>query len=916
MGNARSIFLISLGFLVYMFEFSVSDPDKGEDCPKTNTSLLNFTSQFVMSQHQLRGYFSIINDCSFNVSKFDMLDGGSDVYWWGAVGDNYGNLTSGFVISDEKLNSTTYKNDNFTVRLMSNITWDDIRVVSVWKTSMESDFGHLVLEERSEAPTPSPSPSPSPAPAPAPAPSSINFTGSSVVEIDGEPTMFDNCKVLSDTYRLRWTLRPEDNVIDIGLEGAISIGNYMAFGWADPSKDNGHMLGADVAVTGFTGEGIPFVDDYHITKYSECMKAKDGKVEGVCPDIIYDNDDKVNNTMLVYGHRKDGVSFIRYQRPITSIDKKYDWDIEVKKNMTCIWALGSIKPPDSIEPLYLPENHGKTYGHIYLNVSESVHDCSGPLDAKNKQDQDLVISENNEPLVVTSGPSIHYPNPPNPPKVLYINKKETPLLRVERGVPVKFSIQAGHNVAFYITSDPIGGNATNRNMSETVYAGGQWAQGVQSRPKEFEWSPGRNTPNELYYQSLYTPKMGWKLHVVDGGLSDMYNNSVLLDDQQVTFFWTLSKKSISIAARGEKKSGYLAIGFGSTMVNSFAYVGWIDGNGTGRVNTYWIDGNNARSLHPTNENLTYVRCRSEQGIITLEFTRPLNPDCNGRQRVECKNIVEPTSVLNVIWAMGSKWTANNLTGSNMHYVTSSKPVRVSLLRGSAEADEELKPVLAVHGFMMFLAWGMFLPGGVLAARYMKHVNGDFWFKIHVYSQCSGLTIAFLGLLFAVAELRGLRFDSLHVKFGMLTLFFGCIQPINAYLRPKKAPDGEVPLPRRIVWEYIHAYSGRLGVCFGIIAIITGMKHLGDRYDDENVKGLMVALGLWILAGVGSVFYLENGLERRILEGGGGGRGNWVLGDGEDEETDLLSPSRIDGENLEKVMSSLERKEIQMETLGR
>lgn len=83
-----------------------------------------------------------------------------------------------------------------------------------------------------------------------------------------------------------------------------------------------------------------------------------------------------------------------------------------------------------------------------------------------------MIADKKEPLVVSTGPAMHYPNPPNPSKVLYINKKEAPLLRVERGVPVKFSIQAGHDVALYVTSDPIGGNATSRNKSETIYFGG------------------------------------------------------------------------------------------------------------------------------------------------------------------------------------------------------------------------------------------------------------------------------------------------------------------------------------------------------------------------------------------------------------------------------------------------------------
>ncbi|KAA8521676.1 hypothetical protein F0562_012334 [Nyssa sinensis] len=696
---------------------------------------------------------------------------GSDVHWWGAIGDDFGNLTTGFVISDQKLNKT-YKNDSFVVNLLKNVTWDQIRVVSVWDIPTASDFGHVVLKNpsnRSEDSAPAPSPSVG--------------GGNSSTWVYEQPTMFDKCKELTTNYRVRWTLRVDENMIDIGLEAATKVMNYMAFGWANPNSSSKLMVGADVAVTGFSEEGLPFADDYYITKYSECMIDKDGGVKGVCPDTMYEGSDPVglvNNTRLVYGHRKDGVSFIRYQRPLKSVDNKYDLPVNHTDNMTVIWALGLIKPPDSLRP----------------------------LDAEDKEDQDLINADVKEPLVVST----------------------------ERGVPVKFSIQAGHDVAFYVTSDPLGGNATLRNMSETIYFGGPEAEGVQASPMELVWAPDRNTPDQVYYQSVYMQKMGWKVQVVDGGLPDMYNNSVVLDDQQVTLFWTLSKNSISIAARGEKKSGYLAIGFGSGMVNSYAYVGWIDDDGKAHVNTYWIDGKDASNIHPTNENLTYVRCKSESGIITLEFTRPLNPSCNRDERPECSNIVDPTTPLKVIWAMGAQWSDDHLSERNMHSVTSSRPVRVLLMRGSAEAAEDLRPVLAVHGFMMFLAWGILLPGGTLAARYLKHVKGDGWYQIHVYLQYSGLAIVLLGFLFAVAELRGFYFSSLHVKF----------------------------------------------------ALFSGMKHLGDRYRGENVRGLTWALIFWFLIGALTAMYLEY-REKKRRRDRIFGRSNWVLGNGEEEDIDLLSP---------------------------
>ncbi|XP_047325163.1 cytochrome b561, DM13 and DOMON domain-containing protein At5g54830 [Impatiens glandulifera] len=886
-------------FLLFLwFTFGYSDP--GYNCSKTNTSFIGYKSEFVMVQHQLRGFFELIDDCSFKVTQFDMLQG-ADAYWWGAGGDDFGNLTSGFVISDMKLN-TTYKNETFVVKLMENITWDNVKVVGVWDIPFASDFGHVVLDSSLRNGSNDSVPS-------APASGNLSNWGFE------QPTMFDNCKVLTDNFRVRWTLHASDNLIDIGLEAAIGVQNYLAFGWSDPSLSSDLTPNADITVTGFSEEGMPFADDFFVTKYVECTKDEDGNVQGVCPDMVYagsdpDSVDQVNNTVLVYGHRKDGVSFVRFQKPLTSVDKKYDVPLNQTDNITTVWVIGLIKPPDSIHPYYLPQSQDAVSGHQLLNFSQNVNDCLGPLDALDKEDQEIVIADGKSPIVVTTGPALHYPNPPNPSKVFYINKKEAPILRVERGVPVTFSIQAGHDVPLYITSDPLGGNATLRNMSEIIYAGGYEAQGVQASPMELEWAPDRNTPDQVYYHSVYTQKMGWKVQVVDGGLSDMYNSSVILDDQQVTLFWTLSENSISFAARAERKSGYLAIGFGTGMVNSFAYVGWIDGEGKAGVSTYWIDGKDASMIHPTYENLTYVRCKSESGIITLEFTRPLDPSCKRNEKPECKNIIEPTTPVKVVWAMGTQWSEENLSERNMHSATSSRPVRVHLMRGSAEAEEDLRPVLAVHGFMMFLAWGILLPAGILSARYLKHLKGDGWFQLHVYLQYSGLAIILLGFLFAVAELQGLHFESFHVKFGMFAIMLACIQPLNAYIRPKK-PEGEQVSSERVLWEYVHLYVGRSSIFAGAVALISGLKQLGRRYNDEDVHGLTLALIGWISMGCLIVVYLEYRERRRSRERIVA-RNNWVFGN-VDEDVDLLHPGRTFSE---KETDSSQRMEIQLEPLSR
>ncbi|XP_047052065.1 cytochrome b561, DM13 and DOMON domain-containing protein At5g54830-like [Lolium rigidum] len=837
-------------------------------CRHTNLTA-GFSADLTMLQHQLRGTVRLdpSGACALQLTRFDLLAASPSARFWAAAGASLADLAAGRPFSPLPLNST-FRNATLSLPFSAPLP----PLLALFDPDASSDLGHVFLPASNSSSN-----------------STTNSTTATALAFPA-PTMFDNCLQLTDAYRLRWTLNTTASSVEIGLEAAVGSEYYMAFGWADPKANSPAMVRSDVVVAGFTEEGMPFAEDYYITDYSECSMGKDDEpVSGVCPDSAYD--DGKNDSRLVYGHRRDGVSFVRYQRKLDSEDAKYDVAVGAAEEMAVVWAIGKLRPPDTLRPHYLPQNHGgprdETFGLTRVNLSEAVDSCLGPLDAENKQDQARIIADGKTPLVVTSAPALRYPNPPNPDKVIYINKKEAPLLTVERGVPVHFSVQAGHDVALYVTSDPIGGNATLRNKTEVIYAGGPGSHGVPATPMDLVWLPDRNTPDLVYYQSLYEAKMGWKVQVVDGGLSDMYNSSVLLDDQQVTLFWTLSADSISIAARGEKKSGYLAVGFGSGMVNTYAYVGWVGNDGVGRVKTYWIDGKSATGIHETPENLTYVRCKSEDGIITFEFTRPLKPLCTGR--VECKNIIDPTTPLKVVWAMGASWSGDDLTDSNMHSVTSSRPIRVLLLRGSAEAEQDLRPVLAVHGFMMFVAWGILLPGGILSARYLKSLKGDGWYQIHVYLQYSGIAIMFLGVLFAAAELRGFYVSSVHVKFGVAALLLAGFQPLNAYFRPKRPANGEVPPRNRVLWEYLHVITGRSAIIVGVVALFTGMKHLGHRYDSENAEGLTWALMLWVL----SVIVVALSLEYKEVKRRGSDRsvkGHWVLGNTEEDDTvDLLHP---------------------------
>ena len=201
-----------------------------------------------------------------------------------------------------------------------------------------------------------------------------------------------------------------------------------------------------------------------------------------------------------------GITLVRYRRPLVSADVQFDVSLNETQDMIVVWAMGSLSP-DNKGVRFTPQNHGLPegvkYGFLNLTLGNSLDQCLGPLPASNASQGNIVVADRGTSLVVTSDLAYEYPNPPNPKKVLYINSKEAPILRVERGVPVTFLVQAGHDVSFYVTSNPIGGSVHNPR-ADKIYAGGAHAHGVPTQPFTLNWLPDRKTPDKVYYQVQFS----------------------------------------------------------------------------------------------------------------------------------------------------------------------------------------------------------------------------------------------------------------------------------------------------------------------------------------------------------------------------------------------------------------------------
>lgn len=138
-------------------------------------------------------------------------------------------------------------------------------------------------------------------------------------------------------------------------------------------------------------------------------------------------------------------------------------------------------------------------------------------------------------------------------------------------------------------------------------------------------------------------------------------------------------------------------------------------------------------------------------------------------------------------------------------------------------------IRAVHAGLMFAAWGVLLPLGVMAARFLKGDakltlkwlgTGPLWFMVHKLMQPLGLIVALAGfivILLYIPSHFGHAARS-HTIPAIIALVLGLLQPVNAFFRPHPQP----PTRKRVLWEHLHKWSGRIACLLAIVAQGVGL----------------------------------------------------------------------------------------------
>lgn len=162
----------------------------------------------------------------------------------------------------------------------------------------------------------------------------------------------------------------------------------------------------------------------------------------------------------------------------------------------------------------------------------------------------------------------------------------------------------------------------------------------------------------------------------------------------------------------------------------------------------------------------------------------------------------------------------------------------------------------IHGWLMAIGWGLFVPAGVWAVRYARAPQDappaknafvewlrSRWFKLHWILNGVGLGFATVGFFLSYSAVEdesggdGGHLASDHSYYGAGALLLGMYQPMNAFLRPPNSPlptavtrsaeevssaVGGKTTPRWR-WEWVHRVAGVFGLCVSVVAVTSGTE---------------------------------------------------------------------------------------------
>ncbi|KAE8740565.1 hypothetical protein FOCC_FOCC013898 [Frankliniella occidentalis] len=467
-------------------------------------------SEFKRLAHGLRsGNITILDARTIYIPNLHYDGAAPDAYFWVGNGSEPGPW--GIKVPNEvgKLDPLKgYQGQDIEIQLPENITVYDIEWLAMWCVTYHHNFGHVMIPKELDVP-------------PALGQTKITTQAPAGAGEDAEP--YSNCReMLDERVQVQWSLK--EDVVEIQVSARIREDQYVAFGLSG-EQGRASMVGGDVVVAYYDAKTATFhADDYYMSATAQC----DGR-NGVCPDQRIGGG---NDVTLKYADRRNGVTTVRYTRPLITNDAIKDRNIPTNTDVNCTNSLYNTHDEQELTPWPVQQIHNEN------TLTARI----GPAGGKRGY------------TPITGHPSWGIACIPLTLSSLFPGN--------DRTNPARFH-------PFYITDSPEGGYgqrqegeqkhqkvfagmATDRDGYPYPTAAGRYCEWVhltvdryadfenfadykktltlqcdQGEPAILNWTVAMDTPNEVYYQCYTHNNLGWKIHVVDAGYHSQRNSKNL-----------------------------------------------------------------------------------------------------------------------------------------------------------------------------------------------------------------------------------------------------------------------------------------------------------------------------------------------------------------------------------------------------
>ncbi|XP_076917367.1 cytochrome b561 and DOMON domain-containing protein At5g35735-like [Bidens hawaiensis] len=273
---------------------------------------------------------------------------------------------------------------------------------------------------------------------------------------------------------------------------------------------------------------------------------------------------------------------------------------------------------------------------------------------------------------------------------------------------------------------------------------------------------------------------------------------------------------------------------GSGMVGAQALVGLVSSNGSVQAYTSSVTGY-ATGLQPSGLSFDVPRIRAEMvngdmviyatlvlpaGRTSFNQVWQVGPVTSGAPAAHQMDSANRNSVGTVDFASGQIADGGNVGGSRRRRKNT-------------------------HGVLNAMSWGVMMPMGAMAARYLKvfKAANPAWFYIHVACQASAYIVGVAGWATGLklgSDSTGIQYNT-HRDIGIALFTLGTIQAFALLLRPK--PDNKY----RFYWNIYHHSIGYTVILLSIINVFKGFDIL-----DPGKKWKKAYIGILIFLAVNTV----------------------------------------------------------------